>query len=123
MGRVGSSHINGMLGAAGLKTIFEPLGGTVEGARLLRDDLLAARARCIYDCRTACKGRTRLGRDAAEAVALLCDERTHAVKTTRLLDLGALASALAPRHLRATNFALLLCGRTPRRASRNDWSI
>ena len=112
MGRVGSSHVLKLLDGAGLRTIFEPLGGTVEGGALLGDRRLGDRLRCLYDCDAPCSNGVTLKAGPRAAVSLLCAERTYAMKTTRVLDLGAIAAALTPRHLRETRFVLLL--RDPR---------
>ena len=112
MGRVGSSYVNSLVRAAGLKTIFEPLGGSVEGRALLRDPYLADRMRCVYDCGRTCPPHARLREGPAQAVGLLCAERTHAVKTTRVLNLTRLAAALPAALLRETRYVLLL--RDPR---------
>lgn len=120
MGRVGSSKILGALESAGLPALFEPFQGTVEGKGLLRDPLLGQRLRCLYDCGCgdARRGarrldpRARLAPGPALGVSLRCAEHTVAVKTTRVLDLSVVASALAGEHLRSTRFVLLL--RDPR---------
>ena len=109
IGRVGSSFLLGQLEAAGIRVIFEPFNGAVEGRSLLDDKALLPRLRCIYEC--GCPQGTFLPHGPAMAVDLLCAERTVAVKTTRVLDLATVAQ-LPPATLQATRFILLM--RDPR---------
>lgn len=68
MGRVGSTFILNQFESIGLKILFEPFNGAIEGSALLHDAQLGRRLRCVYECqchKRRGKAHARVARPAA----------------------------------------------------------
>eukprot|EP00439_Symbiodinium_sp_Y106_P069509 s1977_g11.t5 len=121
MGREASCFVLDLVAGNGSHpTIFEPLGGVVEGEGIIT---MSARQtdsvlQCLYDCHN-CTGNV-VNRDSYSNLQSYCEELDQTsdtvpylvVKTTRIVDHGALVRAVPAEYLATSRFIVLL--RDPR---------
>ena len=121
MGREASCFVRDLVSVNGSHpTIHEPLGGLVEGHSII--SMSAHRSdsalQCLYDCHNCTVGAVNSGsysnlQDYCKEVDGTSSSRPYLViKTTRVVDHGALVRAVPPNYLASARFVVLL--RDPR---------
>ncbi|CAJ1366988.1 unnamed protein product [Effrenium voratum] len=120
MGREASCWVMDLLKNTSHASIFEPLGGLVEGSQIPRysQSSTDAALQCLYDCHN-CTG-SEVRKDSLEELQQFCQDADDSesslpylvVKTTRIVDHAAIGRALPQSYVDSSRFIVLL--RDPR---------